>query len=39
MAEALTERHGAYGLKRISLKEDGFDPIRFCREVVPLRSA
>ena len=41
MAEALLERAEAYGLDRISLKEGGGaryapDPIRFCREVLPL---
>jgi alkanesulfonate monooxygenase SsuD/methylene tetrahydromethanopterin reductase-like flavin-dependent oxidoreductase (luciferase family) len=42
MAEALAERHEAYGLERISLSEEGGiaaappDPLRFCREVVPL---
>ncbi|MCW2721080.1 LLM class flavin-dependent oxidoreductase [Pseudonocardia sp.] len=36
MAEALLERREVYGLERISLKEDGVDPVRFCREVVPL---
>ena len=41
MAEALLERAEAYGLARISLKEGGNspyapDPIRFCREVLPL---
>ena len=41
MAEALLERAEAYGLQRISLKEGGDnpyapDPIRFCREVLPL---
>ena len=38
MAEALLERREAYGLDRISLKEDGTDPVRFCREVLPLLS-
>jgi alkanesulfonate monooxygenase SsuD/methylene tetrahydromethanopterin reductase-like flavin-dependent oxidoreductase (luciferase family) len=41
MAEALLERAESYGLDRISLKEGGGaryapDPIRFCREVLPL---
>jgi hypothetical protein len=41
MAEALLERAEAYGLERISLKEGSGsdyapDPIRFCREVMPL---
>jgi alkanesulfonate monooxygenase SsuD/methylene tetrahydromethanopterin reductase-like flavin-dependent oxidoreductase (luciferase family) len=42
MAEALAERRKAYGLKRISLSEEGRiasgppDPLRFCREVLPL---
>ena len=41
MAEALLERAEAYGLSRISLKEGGAaryapDPVRFCREVLPL---
>jgi alkanesulfonate monooxygenase SsuD/methylene tetrahydromethanopterin reductase-like flavin-dependent oxidoreductase (luciferase family) len=42
MAEALQERREAYGLERISLSEQGGiaaappDPLRFCREVVPL---
>jgi hypothetical protein len=41
MAETLLERAAAYGLERISLKEGGDspyapDPIRFCREVLPL---
>jgi alkanesulfonate monooxygenase SsuD/methylene tetrahydromethanopterin reductase-like flavin-dependent oxidoreductase (luciferase family) len=42
MAEALAERREAYGLERISLsEEDGIaaappDPLRFCREVLPL---
>lgn len=42
MAEALAERRETYGLERISLKEDGgvrtapADPLRFCREVLPL---
>ena len=36
MAEALLERREAYGLDRISLKEDGTDPVRFCRAVLPL---
>jgi alkanesulfonate monooxygenase SsuD/methylene tetrahydromethanopterin reductase-like flavin-dependent oxidoreductase (luciferase family) len=35
MAEALLERRERYGLDRISLKET-VDPIRFCREVLPL---
>jgi len=43
MAEALLERTEAYGLERISLKEGGDspyapNPIRFCREVLPLLS-
>jgi alkanesulfonate monooxygenase SsuD/methylene tetrahydromethanopterin reductase-like flavin-dependent oxidoreductase (luciferase family) len=42
MAEALAERREAYGLERISLSEEGGiaaappDPLRFCREVLPL---
>jgi alkanesulfonate monooxygenase SsuD/methylene tetrahydromethanopterin reductase-like flavin-dependent oxidoreductase (luciferase family) len=42
MAEALAERHEAYGLDRICLLEEGgisrapADPLRFCREVLPL---
>ena len=42
MAEALAERHEAYGLERISLSEESgiaaapADPLRFCREVLPL---
>jgi alkanesulfonate monooxygenase SsuD/methylene tetrahydromethanopterin reductase-like flavin-dependent oxidoreductase (luciferase family) len=42
MAEALAERREAYGLERISLSEEGgiaaapSDPLRFCREVLPL---
>jgi alkanesulfonate monooxygenase SsuD/methylene tetrahydromethanopterin reductase-like flavin-dependent oxidoreductase (luciferase family) len=42
MAEALLERREAYGLERISLTEHGgirsapADPLRFCREVLPL---
>jgi alkanesulfonate monooxygenase SsuD/methylene tetrahydromethanopterin reductase-like flavin-dependent oxidoreductase (luciferase family) len=42
MAEALAERREKYGLERISLTEnDGIrsappDPLRFCREVLPL---
>jgi alkanesulfonate monooxygenase SsuD/methylene tetrahydromethanopterin reductase-like flavin-dependent oxidoreductase (luciferase family) len=42
MAEALMERREAYGLGRISLTEEGgissapSDPLRFCREVLPL---
>jgi alkanesulfonate monooxygenase SsuD/methylene tetrahydromethanopterin reductase-like flavin-dependent oxidoreductase (luciferase family) len=42
MAEALLERRERYGLERISLKEDSgirsapADPLRFCREVLPL---
>jgi alkanesulfonate monooxygenase SsuD/methylene tetrahydromethanopterin reductase-like flavin-dependent oxidoreductase (luciferase family) len=42
MAEALAERREAYGLERISLSEEGgiasapHDPLRFCREVLPL---
>jgi alkanesulfonate monooxygenase SsuD/methylene tetrahydromethanopterin reductase-like flavin-dependent oxidoreductase (luciferase family) len=42
IAEALTERHEAYGLDRISLTENTgipaapHDPIRFCQQVVPL---
>jgi alkanesulfonate monooxygenase SsuD/methylene tetrahydromethanopterin reductase-like flavin-dependent oxidoreductase (luciferase family) len=42
MAEALLERREAYGLERISLSGEGgirsapADPIRFCREVLPL---
>jgi len=41
MAEALLERAETYGLERISLKEGGDnpyapDPVRFCREVLPL---
>jgi hypothetical protein len=36
MAEALFERRETYGLDRISLKEGGTDPVRFCREVLPL---
>ena len=38
MAEALHERRETYGLDRISLKEGGTDPVRFCREVLPLLS-
>ena len=38
MAEALLERRETYGLDRISLKEEGTDPVRFCREVLPLLS-
>jgi alkanesulfonate monooxygenase SsuD/methylene tetrahydromethanopterin reductase-like flavin-dependent oxidoreductase (luciferase family) len=44
MAEALLERRERYGLGRISLKEEGTiggvpaDPLRFCREVLPLLS-
>jgi alkanesulfonate monooxygenase SsuD/methylene tetrahydromethanopterin reductase-like flavin-dependent oxidoreductase (luciferase family) len=42
MAEALAERHDAYGLDRICLLDEGgiqrapADPLRFCREVLPL---
>lgn len=36
MAEALLERREVYGLERISLKEDGVDPVWFGREVAPL---
>ncbi len=42
MAEALVERQERYGLERISLTEEGgmrsapADPLRFCREVLPL---
>jgi alkanesulfonate monooxygenase SsuD/methylene tetrahydromethanopterin reductase-like flavin-dependent oxidoreductase (luciferase family) len=36
MAEALHERRETYGLDRISLKEGGTDPVRFCRAVLPL---
>jgi alkanesulfonate monooxygenase SsuD/methylene tetrahydromethanopterin reductase-like flavin-dependent oxidoreductase (luciferase family) len=42
MAEALAERREAYSLERISLSEEGGiaaappDPLRFCREVLPL---
>jgi alkanesulfonate monooxygenase SsuD/methylene tetrahydromethanopterin reductase-like flavin-dependent oxidoreductase (luciferase family) len=42
MAEALLERKQAFGLDRISLTGDGgiatapADPLRFCREVLPL---
>jgi alkanesulfonate monooxygenase SsuD/methylene tetrahydromethanopterin reductase-like flavin-dependent oxidoreductase (luciferase family) len=42
MAEALLERRERYGLERISLTEEGGirsappDPLRFCREVLPL---
>lgn len=42
MAEALTQRHEAYGLDRICLLDEGgisrapADPLRFCREVLPL---
>jgi len=42
MAEALAERRQAYGLSRITvMAESGIalapsDPLRFCREVVPL---
>ena len=42
MAEALQERRESYGLERISLSEQGGiaaappDPLRFCREMVPL---
>jgi hypothetical protein len=41
MAEVLLERAEAYGLERIFLKEGGGDPyapdpVRFCREVLPL---
>jgi alkanesulfonate monooxygenase SsuD/methylene tetrahydromethanopterin reductase-like flavin-dependent oxidoreductase (luciferase family) len=42
MAEALAERHEAYGLDRICLLDEGgisrapADPLRFCREVLPL---
>jgi alkanesulfonate monooxygenase SsuD/methylene tetrahydromethanopterin reductase-like flavin-dependent oxidoreductase (luciferase family) len=41
MAEALAERRERYGLERISLGEAGLprvpaDPVRFCREVLPL---
>jgi alkanesulfonate monooxygenase SsuD/methylene tetrahydromethanopterin reductase-like flavin-dependent oxidoreductase (luciferase family) len=42
MAEALLERREAYGLERISLSAEGGvrsappDPLRFCREVLPL---
>jgi alkanesulfonate monooxygenase SsuD/methylene tetrahydromethanopterin reductase-like flavin-dependent oxidoreductase (luciferase family) len=42
MAEALAERREAYGLQRISLSEESGiaaappDPLRFCREVLPL---
>jgi len=42
MAEALAERREAYGLERISLSEEGgiaaapSNPLRFCREVLPL---
>jgi alkanesulfonate monooxygenase SsuD/methylene tetrahydromethanopterin reductase-like flavin-dependent oxidoreductase (luciferase family) len=39
MAEALLERREAYGLERISLKENGVDPVWFCREVAPLLDA
>ena len=38
MAEALFERRETYGIHRISLKEGGTDPVRFCREVLPLLS-
>jgi alkanesulfonate monooxygenase SsuD/methylene tetrahydromethanopterin reductase-like flavin-dependent oxidoreductase (luciferase family) len=44
MAEALQERHEQYGLERIALTgESGIrtappDPLRFCREVLPLLS-
>jgi hypothetical protein len=38
MAEALHKRRDTYGLDRISLKEGGTDPVRFCREVLPLLS-
>jgi alkanesulfonate monooxygenase SsuD/methylene tetrahydromethanopterin reductase-like flavin-dependent oxidoreductase (luciferase family) len=42
MADALLERREAYGLERISLSAEGGirsappDPLRFCREVLPL---
>jgi hypothetical protein len=42
MAEALHERQERYGLERIALTGEGGirsappDPVRFCREVVPL---
>jgi hypothetical protein len=42
MAEALLERREAFGLERISLSGEGGikaappDPLRFCREVLPL---
>jgi hypothetical protein len=42
MAEALLERREAYGLERISLSGEAgvrsapADPVRFCREVLPL---
>jgi alkanesulfonate monooxygenase SsuD/methylene tetrahydromethanopterin reductase-like flavin-dependent oxidoreductase (luciferase family) len=45
MAEALAERREAYGLERISLSEEAGiaaappDPLRFCREVLPLLGA
>jgi alkanesulfonate monooxygenase SsuD/methylene tetrahydromethanopterin reductase-like flavin-dependent oxidoreductase (luciferase family) len=45
MAEALAERRERYGLARISLSEEGgvraapADPLRFCREVLPLLNA
>jgi alkanesulfonate monooxygenase SsuD/methylene tetrahydromethanopterin reductase-like flavin-dependent oxidoreductase (luciferase family) len=45
MAEALAERHEAYGLQRISLAESSNirsappDPLRFCREVLPLLNS
>lgn len=35
MAEALAERRALYGLSQLSLTE-GVDPVRFCREVLPL---
>lgn len=35
MADALAERHERYGLTQLSLTE-GVDPVRFCREVLPL---
>jgi hypothetical protein len=42
MAEALHERRERYGLERIALTGEGGirtappDPLRFCREVLPL---
>jgi hypothetical protein len=41
MAEALAERRERYGLERISLGEAELprvpaDPLRFCRQVLPL---